>query len=89
MKKPTDIHVRILHIAHGQTRYARCRSPDSGNNGLRDNFKVFEVLIIGIAAQSIGVAQAAFDATVKYAKTRKQFGRMISKSDIGLSPGFL
>jgi alkylation response protein AidB-like acyl-CoA dehydrogenase len=34
---------------------------------------------IGIAAQSIGVAQAAFDAAVKYAKTREQFGRMISK----------
>lgn len=34
---------------------------------------------IGIAAQSLGVARAAFDAAVKYAKKRKQFGRPISK----------
>jgi alkylation response protein AidB-like acyl-CoA dehydrogenase len=34
---------------------------------------------IGIAAQSLGVAQAAFDAAVKYAKARSQFGRKISK----------
>ncbi len=34
---------------------------------------------IGIAAQSLGVAQAAFDAAVKYAKGRAQFGRKISK----------
>jgi alkylation response protein AidB-like acyl-CoA dehydrogenase len=34
---------------------------------------------IGIAAQSLGVAQAAFDAAVKYAKSRDQFGRKISK----------
>ena len=34
---------------------------------------------IGIAAQSLGVARAAFDAAVKYAKQRKQFGQPISK----------
>ncbi|MFZ0240173.1 MAG: acyl-CoA dehydrogenase [Desulfobacterales bacterium] len=34
---------------------------------------------IGIAAQSVGVAQAALDATVKYMKQREQFGRKISK----------
>ena len=34
---------------------------------------------IGIAAQSYGVAMAAFNAAVKYAKTRKQFGAAISK----------
>ncbi len=34
---------------------------------------------IGIAAQSIGVAQAALDASVAYAKSREQFGRKISK----------
>jgi alkylation response protein AidB-like acyl-CoA dehydrogenase len=34
---------------------------------------------IGIAAQSYGVAMAAFDAAVKYAKKRKQFGTAISK----------
>ena len=34
---------------------------------------------IGIAAQSIGVAQAALDAAVKYAKERDQFGQKICK----------
>ena len=34
---------------------------------------------IGIAAQSVGVAQAAFDAAVKYAKKREQFGQPVSK----------
>jgi butyryl-CoA dehydrogenase len=34
---------------------------------------------IGIAAQSVGVAQAALDAAVNYTKTREQFGQSISK----------
>ncbi|MBU3916544.1 acyl-CoA dehydrogenase family protein [bacterium] len=34
---------------------------------------------IGIAAQSIGVAQAALDAAIAYAKNREQFGQKISK----------
>jgi len=34
---------------------------------------------IGIAAQSVGVARAAFDAAVQYAQEREQFGQSISK----------
>ncbi len=34
---------------------------------------------IGIAAQSVGVAKAAFDAAVNYAQQREQFGQKISK----------
>jgi len=34
---------------------------------------------IGIAAQSVGVAQAAMDAAVDYARKREQFGQKISK----------
>jgi alkylation response protein AidB-like acyl-CoA dehydrogenase len=34
---------------------------------------------IGIAAQSIGVAQASLDASVRYAREREQFGQSISK----------
>jgi butyryl-CoA dehydrogenase len=33
---------------------------------------------IGIAAQALGIAQGAFDETVKYTKERKQYGRSIS-----------
>ncbi len=52
-----------------------------GNEG--DGFKIamsgLDSGRIGIAAQSIGVAQAALDAAVKYAKQRQQFGQSISK----------
>ena len=34
---------------------------------------------IGIASQSVGVAQAAFDASVQYTREREQFGQSISK----------
>jgi len=34
---------------------------------------------IGIAAQSVGVARAAFDAAVHYSQEREQFGQTISK----------
>ena len=61
-----------------------CRVPMEnllGNEG--DGFKLAMTALdsgrIGIAAQSVGVAQAAFDAAVKYAKSREQFGRKISK----------
>ncbi|MBU1341449.1 MAG: acyl-CoA dehydrogenase [Proteobacteria bacterium] len=61
-----------------------CRVPVShlvGKEG--DGFKIamsgLDSGRIGIAAQSYGVAMAAFDAAVKYAKKRKQFGISISK----------
>jgi len=34
---------------------------------------------VGVAAQSVGIAQRAFDEAVKYAKTREQFGAPIAK----------
>ncbi len=62
-----------------------CRIPVEnrlGNEG--DGFKIAMTCLdggrIGIAAQSLGVAQAAFDTSVKYAKHRAQFGQSISKS---------
>ena len=33
---------------------------------------------IGIAAQAVGIAQAALDASLKYSKERKQFGKPIA-----------
>lgn len=48
-----------------------------------DGFKIAMVALdsgrIGIAAQSVGVAQAALDSAVSYAKEREQFGQPISK----------
>lgn len=34
---------------------------------------------IGIASQALGIAQGAFDITVEYMKSRKQFGRKLSQ----------
>jgi butyryl-CoA dehydrogenase len=34
---------------------------------------------LGIAAQALGIAQGAFDQTVKYMKQRKQFGKTLDK----------
>ncbi len=52
-----------------------------GNEG--DGFKIAMTALdcgrIGIAAQSVGVAQAALDAAVKYTTEREQFGQLISK----------
>ena len=64
--------------------FDNCRVPASdmlGNEG--DGFKIAMRALdggrIGISAQSVGVAQAAFDAAVKHAKGREQFGQKISK----------
>ena len=47
------------------------------NKGFTNAMKTLDVGRIGVAAQSIGVAQAALDEAIKYAKERKQFGRRI------------
>ncbi len=63
--------------------FENCRVPASAILGKEgDGFKIamsgLDSGRIGIAAQSLGVAQAAMDASVKYAKKRKQFGKPIS-----------
>jgi alkylation response protein AidB-like acyl-CoA dehydrogenase len=61
-----------------------CRVPVSSRLGQEgEGFKIAMTALdggrIGIAAQSVGVAKAALDAAVKYAKKREQFGQKISK----------
>lgn len=61
-----------------------CRVPAANMLGKEgDGFKIamsgLDSGRIGIAAQSCGVAMAAFDAAIKYAKKRRQFGSAISK----------
>lgn len=48
------------------------------NKGFINAMKTLDVGRIGVAAQSIGVAQGALDEAIKYAKERKQFGRRIA-----------
>lgn len=64
--------------------FENCRVPVADRLGKEgDGFKIAMSCLdggrIGIAAQSVGVAQAALDASVKYAKGRSQFGQPISK----------
>ena len=47
------------------------------NKGFINAMKTLDTGRMGVAAQSIGVAQACLDEAVKYAKERKQFGRRI------------
>ena len=61
-----------------------CRVPAASMLGREgDGFKIAMTGLdggrIGIAAQSVGVAQAALDAAVEYARERDQFGQKISK----------
>ncbi len=64
--------------------FENCRIPSEdmiGDEG--EGFKIAMTGLdsgrIGIAAQSVGVAQASLDASVTYAKEREQFGQPISK----------
>lgn len=46
--------------------------------GFSNAMKTLDVGRIGVAAQSIGVAQGALEESIKYSKERKQFGRRIA-----------
>ena len=47
--------------------------------GFINAMKTLDTGRMGVAAQSIGVAQGCLDEAIKYAKERKQFGRPIAK----------
>ncbi len=63
---------------------ARCRVPADAllgprGKGLAIALSNLEGGRIGIAAQAVGIARAAFDAALAYARTRRQFGRPIAE----------
>jgi butyryl-CoA dehydrogenase len=63
--------------------FSDCRVPkDALLGGEGDGFKIAMATLdggrIGIAAQALGIAQAALDASVAYAKERVQFGKPIA-----------
>ncbi|MDO9111818.1 MAG: acyl-CoA dehydrogenase family protein [Desulfatirhabdiaceae bacterium] len=47
-------------------------------DGLKIGLAALDTGRIGIAAQALGIAQAAFDAALKYSRERQQFGRSIA-----------
>jgi len=68
----------------GEIIFSDCRVPDSQmlgkpGEGFVDSLRVLDGGRISIAALSLGLAQGAYEAGLKYAKTRKQFGRPISE----------
>lgn len=81
-KKENKLGLRAS--ATGEVIFNDCRLAASQLLGKRgegfvDSLKVLDGGRISIAALSIGMAQGAYDAALKYSKVRKQFGRPISE----------
>jgi alkylation response protein AidB-like acyl-CoA dehydrogenase len=81
-KKENKLGLRAS--ATGEVIFADCRLPADQllgriNEGFVDSLKVLDGGRISIAALAIGMAQGAYDAALRYAKLRKQFGRPISE----------
>ena len=81
-KKENKLGLRAS--ATGEVIFEDCRlAPEQLIGKLNDGFvaslKVLDGGRISIAALSIGMAQGAYDAALKYSKLRKQFGRPISE----------
>ena len=81
-KKENKLGLRAS--ATGEVIFENCRVGPGQllgrkNDGFVDSLKILDGGRISIAALSIGMAQGAYDASLRYAKMRKQFGRPISE----------
>ena len=81
-KKENKLGLRAS--ATGEVIFENCRLGQGQllgqiHNGFVDSLKVLDGGRISIAALSIGMAQGAYDAALRYSKLRKQFGRPISE----------
>jgi hypothetical protein len=81
-KKENKLGLRAS--ATGDVLFTDCRVPESQlvgkqDEGFVDSLRILDGGRISIAALSIGMAQGAYDAALKYSKVRKQFGRPISE----------
>jgi alkylation response protein AidB-like acyl-CoA dehydrogenase len=68
----------------GEVIFTNCRVPESQllgkpGEGFVDSLRILDGGRVSISALAIGMAQGAYDAALKYAKMRKQFGRPISE----------
>ncbi|MBV9396984.1 MAG: acyl-CoA dehydrogenase [Bryobacterales bacterium] len=68
----------------GEVLFTNCRLPASQlcgqpGEGFIDSLRILDGGRISIAALSVGIAQGAYEAALKYSKQRKQFGRFISE----------
>ena len=81
-KKENKLGMRAS--ATGEVLFADCRVSDDQRLGIPgegfiDSLRILDGGRISIAALALGTAQGAYDAALKYSKTRKQFGRPISE----------
>lgn len=81
-KKENKLGMRAS--ATGEVLFSECRLPQTHllgkqGEGFVDSLRILDGGRISIAALSLGIAQGAFDAALKYSKSRKQFGRSISE----------
>jgi hypothetical protein len=70
--------------ATGEVIFTDCRVPPSQllgkpGEGFVDSLRILDGGRISIAALSVGTAQGAYEAALRYSKQRKQFGRFISE----------
>ena len=80
-KKEDKLGVRSSDTS--ELAFEDCRVPAAnllGREGMGfvDTLKILDKGRIGIAAFSVGIAQAALEASIRYAKERKQFGHPIA-----------
>jgi alkylation response protein AidB-like acyl-CoA dehydrogenase len=66
-----------------QLFFDNCRLPKENilgqpNDGFKQFMQILDAGRISIGAMALGIAQAAFDAALRYSKERQQFGRPIS-----------
>ena len=64
--------------------FSNCRVPEANllgerGAGLRQFFAVLDIGRIGIAAMAVGLAQGAFDESLRYARVRHAFGQPIAR----------
>ena len=81
-KKENKLGMRAS--ATGEVLFTDCKLPQTHllgkpGEGFVDSLRILDGGRISIAALSLGIAQGAFDAALKYSKQRKQFGRSISE----------
>ncbi len=81
-KKENKLGMRAS--ATGEVLFQDMRLPDSQllgkqGEGFVDSLRILDGGRISIAALSVGIAQGAYEAALRYSKQRKQFGRPISE----------
>ncbi len=81
-KKENKLGMRAS--ATGEVLFHNCKVPPAqllgkAGDGFVDSLRILDGGRISIAALSVGLAQGAFEAALRYSKQRKQFGRFISE----------